>query len=343
MLMIVLGIETSCDETGIGLVNDDGSLICNLVVTQMELHSNYGGIIPEIASRQHILTIEKVLNEALSQTGVKWSDIAAVAVTNGPGLAGSLLIGVAVAKGIATTTGLPLIGVNHIEGHIAAAMLKCDSNPDFLDLSRQKPPFACLVVSGGHTEIVIWDGAHQFEIVGQTRDDAAGEAFDKVARALGLGYPGGPAIQKIAAEADDTTLQLPHPVLKQAYDFSFSGLKTATIRLIQKMEPLDSTKRANLANAFQRVVGDVLTSKVINAADEYRCNAILVVGGVAANANLRRQIKNTSKLPVFIPPLALCTDNGAMIAMRGLMLHRAKLHNDLSLDVIPNLVVGCSG
>jgi len=340
--MALMGIETSCDETAVGIVDADGILLANAVFSQMELHAQYGGVIPELAARRHILTIEAVAREALATARLDWSDIDAVAVTNGPGLAGALLIGVSVAKALALTLAVPLIGVNHIEGHIAAALLQTADNPAAADLRDRKGPFACLVVSGGHTEIIIWDGVARFEIVGRTRDDAVGEAFDKVARALGLSYPGGPAIQAVSQGADERRFALPRPLLGVGYDFSFSGLKTAAIRQAQKLQSSDAAARADLAAAFQLAACETLVSKTLAAASEYDCAAILAVGGVAANARLRAMLAAAAPVPVFIPPPRLCTDNGAMIAMRGLMLRRAARFDQMDLDVYPNLTVGAA-
>ena len=340
MPMAIVGIETSCDETAAGVVSLDGVLLANVVDSQANLHAKYGGIVPEVASRQHILNIRAVVEEALAVAELNWQGVTALAVTNGPGLAGSLLIGVAAAKGIAAASGLPLIGVNHLEGHVAAAWIDTPGNDvEQLERLARAGRVACLVVSGGHTETIVLEEG-RMRLIGQTRDDAAGEAFDKVARLLGLAYPGGPEIQRVAARAPGAArFNLPSP-LKGGHDLSFSGLKTAVARLAERLGRLDDGQVADLASQFQSTVVDTLLRKLDMVVEEFNCGAVAIVGGVAANARLREEARKRMEVPVFIPPIGLCTDNGAMIARRGLELHRRGVRDHLDLDVLPGLGIG---
>ncbi len=326
--MKILGIETSCDETAAAVVEDGAKILSNQIASQVEIHARYGGIVPEVASRQHILAIIPIIKQAMAEAKVTWSDLDGLAVTAGPGLAGSLLVGVNAAKVIALVHGLPLTGVNHLEGHIYANWLvepSRDSAPIF--------PLACLIVSGGHSDLVLMKGHGDYVLLGRTRDDAAGEAFDKAARILGLGYPGGPAIER-AAGTGDASIQLPRAWLKGTNDFSFSGVKAALLRLAEEGNVSTS---ADAATSFREAVVDVLVNKTVVVAREYRVKQILLAGGVAANGLLRQRLVKNSPLPVLIPPLVLCTDNAAMIAACGYYRLQTDQTDGLDLDVVPSL------
>jgi N6-L-threonylcarbamoyladenine synthase len=326
--MKILGIETSCDETAVAVVIDGTKILSNFIASQIDIHTRYGGVVPEVASRQHLLAILPLLRQALNEATVDWTDIDAIAVTNGPGLAGSLLVGVSVAKSISLARGLPLIPVNHLEGHIYANWLTITNGgapPVF--------PLVCLIVSGGHSDIVLMKRHGQYTLLGRTRDDAAGEAFDKAARVLGLGYPGGPAIDKAAREGVPT-INLPHAWLKGTDDFSFSGIKTALMRMVKNGE---IGEKSNAAASFQEAVVDVLVTKTVEAARQYRVQQILLAGGVASNSRLRKRMVETSPVPVLIPPPLLCTDNAAMIAAAASFHPTQTNLGYLSLDVIPDL------
>jgi N6-L-threonylcarbamoyladenine synthase len=322
--MRILGIETSCDETAAAVVEDGVKILSNEIASQVDIHARYGGIVPEVASRQHTLSIIPIISAALTKANVTWQDVDAIAVTSGPGLAGSLLTGVNTAKAICFARGLPLISVNHLEGHIYANWLT-GKLPEF--------PLVCLIVSGGHSDLVLMRGHGDYTMLGRTRDDAAGEAFDKAARILGLGYPGGPAIEKAAVSGRDV-IPLPRAWLKNTSDFSFSGIKTALLRLAEdgKISSPDDG-----AASFQTAVVEVLVKKTINAALEHKVKQIIICGGVAANKALRQLFTDESPLPVLIPPLILCTDNAAMVAACGYFRFKAGKTADLSLDVVPNL------
>ncbi len=322
--MKVLGIETSCDETAAAVVEDGTSILSNEIASQVELHARYGGIVPEVASRQHLLAIIPVIERAMAEAGVDWHNLDGLAVTRGPGLAGSLLVGVSVAKAVAAVQEMPLIGTNHLEAHIYANWL-----------GEQKPrfPLICLIASGGHSDLVLTRGHGDYVMLGRTRDDAAGEAFDKAARILGLGYPGGPAIDK-ASETGAATIELPRAWLKGSYDFSFSGLKTALLRLVEGGRVCRSD---DAAASFQKAVVDVLVTKTVAAAKEYRVKQILLSGGVAANRLLRRQLLAESPIPVLVPPPILCTDNAAMVAACGYFRLQAGKRDGLNMDVVPGL------
>jgi N6-L-threonylcarbamoyladenine synthase len=323
----VLGIESSCDETAAAVVENGTKILSDQVASQVAIHARYGGVVPEVASRQHLLAIVPVIERALADAGVGWEDLDGIAVTNGPGLAGSLLVGLNAAKAVALARRLPLTGVNHLEGHIYANWLSGES-PCF--------PLVCLTVSGGHSDLVLMRGHGDYVLLGRTRDDAAGEAFDKAARILGLGYPGGPAIEK-AAQGYQATIPLPRAWIKGSHDFSFSGLKTALFRLVEagKVE-----NAADAAASFQQAVVEVLVAKTIAAAREHRVKHILLAGGVAANRPLRQRLIKDSPLPVLVPNLSLCTDNAAMIAACGYFRFRAGKTDSLDLDVIPGLKIG---
>lgn len=322
--MKVLGIETSCDETAAAVVEDGCHILSNQIASQVDIHARYGGIVPEVASRQHTLSIVPVIERAMGEADVTWNDLVGIAVTRGPGLAGSLLAGVNIAKAISLARGLPITGVNHLEGHIYANWLT-GSDPEF--------PLVCLIVSGGHSDLVLVKGHHDYVLLGQTRDDAAGEAFDKASRLLGLGYPGGPAIER-AAQSGSASIPLPRAWLGDSYDFSFSGLKTALLRLVEN-DGVPSPQDA--AASFQEAVVDVLVKKTVTAAREYRVKQVLLAGGVAANGYLRQSLTGASPLPVHIPPPILCTDNAAMIAACGYFQLREGKSDSLDMDVVPNL------
>ncbi len=323
--MKILGIETSCDETAAAVVDDGVVVLSNVIASQVDIHRRYGGIVPEVASRQHLLAISPVVQEALEASGASWEDLSGIAVTVGPGLAGSLLVGVNMAKALALARRLPLVGVNHLEGHIYANWLV--AIPPF--------PVVCLVVSGGHTDLILMEGHGRYHRLGQTRDDAAGEAFDKVARLLGLGYPGGPAIEA-AARGAEARPPLPRAWLKGSYDFSFSGLKTAVLRLVERQGP-GQLNRSQLAASFQESVVDVLVAKTVAAAERCGAQGILLAGGVAANTLLRQTMAERSPAPVFCPAPNLCTDNAAMIAACGYFRFQASESSGWDLDVQPNL------
>jgi N6-L-threonylcarbamoyladenine synthase len=329
--MIILGIETSCDETAAAVVEDGSKIISNVVASQIDIHARYGGVVPEVASRQHLLTIIPVVSQAM--TGISWDDISGIGVTFGPGLAGSLLVGVNVAKAIALARKLPLIAVNHLEAHIHANWLNASPTDR---KSKVKCPCLCLIVSGGHSDLVMMKGHGQFEKLGQTLDDAAGEAFDKAARILGLGYPGGPAIEQ-SGRSGIPCLPLPRAWLKGSYDFSFSGLKTALWHLVHGEEKVSV---ADAAASFQLAIVDVLVGKTIEAAEQLGVERILLSGGVAANGVLREYFLARSPVPVLVPPVHLCTDNAAMVAACGYYHFEAGKMSGYDLDVIPSLGLG---
>ena len=332
--MKILGIETSCDETAAAVVEDGVKILSNQVASQVEIHARYGGIVPEVASRQHILAIIPVIEQTMAEAEVSWRDLAGIAVTIGPGLAGSLLVGVNVAKAIALAQELPVIGVNHLEGHIYAGwLINCDINF----------PLLCLIVSGGHSDLALMRGHGDYVVLGRTRDDASGEAFDKAARILGLGYPGGPAIEQ-AAKNGIASIKLPRAWLKGNNDFSFSGVKTALLRLVEGNKVALSAGRnsglpgrADAAASFQEAVIDVLVTKAVAVARECRVRQILLVGGVASNQLLRHRLVNSSPVPVLVPEPVLCTDNAAMIATCGYYRFQTGKVDSLDLDVFPGL------
>jgi N6-L-threonylcarbamoyladenine synthase len=338
--MKILGVETSCDETAAAVVEDGSRIISNVVASQVDIHARYGGVVPEVASRQHLLTIIPVISQAT--TGMSWQDIDGIAVTFGPGLAGSLLVGVNVAKAIALAKNLPLIGVNHLEAHIYANWLAPSTESSPLEGDGRSRvncemnfPCLCLVVSGGHSDLVLMKGHGQFEKLGRTRDDAAGEAFDKAARILGLGYPGGPAIEQ-ASRSGSPYLSLPRAWLRGSYDFSFSGLKTALWHLVHQRD----VSVADAAASFQLAVADVLVVKAIEAAKQLKVQQILLSGGVAANRMLAQQLLANSPVPVLVPPAHLCTDNAAMVAACGHYHFQKGELSGYDLDVVPSLSLG---
>jgi N6-L-threonylcarbamoyladenine synthase len=329
----ILGIETSCDETAIAIVRDGTEIESNVIASQTDLHERYGGVMPEQASRAHLRAILPALEEALAVAGSDWGGIDAIAVTHGPGLAGALLVGVNVAKGLAFARHKPLLGINHLEGHVYANWLSSLEEPAF--------PLVGLIVSGGHTDLVLADGHGQYRRLGRTRDDAGGEAFDKVARMLGLGFPGGPPIERQSAQGDPNRFKFPRAWLEDgSWDFSFSGLKTAVLHEVQRLGS-DPAKLpvADLAASFQAAVIDVLATKAVRAADEFGAKNLALGGGVAANRTLLRTVEERAQIPVICPPPRLCTDNGAMIAAAGYFRYCAGDRADLTLDVEPNLPI----
>ncbi len=332
----ILGIETSCDETAAAVVADGRRILSNVVASQVDLHARYGGVFPEMASRAHIEAIVPVVDEAMRAAHVGWDDLDALAVTYGPGLVGSLLVGVNLAKGLALGCGLPLVAVNHLEAHIYAHWLASDTPgaaPPELAF-----PLLTLIASGGHTELVLMRDHGDYVYLGGTLDDAAGEAFDKVGRLLGLPYPGGPAIERAAQSGDACAFPLPRAWLEASYDFSFSGLKTAVIRLIeQRGGPPRGRVVADMAASFQDAVVDVLATKTVQAAAEHGASAILLSGGVSANRHLREVVQQRASVPVYYPPLVLCTDNAAMVAACGHLHFSAGERAGWELDVAPGL------
>ena len=346
--MIVLGIESSCDDTAAAVVVDGREIRSNVASSQAELHARYGGIVPELASRSHIQQIVPVVRAALSEAGLTLADVDAIAVTSGPGLAGSLIVGLNMAKGLAAASGKPLIGVNHLQGHAYAAWLHDPSGGDSLPPlpeDRCGFPLLCLVVSGGHTDLALLKGHGEFERIGRTRDDAAGEAFDKAARLMGLGYPGGPVIQKIA-QSGGRSDPLPRAWIPGTWDFSFSGLKTAVLHRARAegIYPApeggpDREAVAALARSFQDAVADVIATKTARAAEEFGVQGIVIGGGVAANAALREALNDRSSVPVISPPPVLCTDNGAMIAAAAFHYLKRGDRSGMDLDVTPGLTI----
>ena len=329
--MRILGIETSCDETAIGVVEDGRRLLSNVIASQVTLHAEYGGVVPELASRQHIEAVIPVLDEALERAECGLQDIDAIAVTYGPGLAGALLVGANFGKALSYALGKPLVPVNHLEGHIYAGWLGPEEVEEF--------PLLALIVSGGHSDVVLMEGHGRYRRVGETVDDAAGEAFDKVARLLGLGFPGGPAIDRLAQTAPKASIRLPRARLERPYDFSFSGLKTKVQRIVRGEEG-DVPETAELAAAFQESVVDSLVTKAVAAAEENGARRIILAGGVAANSLLRSELARRSPAPVIAPAPVLCTDNGAMIAACGYYRIQAGVTGALYLDVEPGLRIG---
>ena len=327
----IMAIETSCDETAVAIVARGQEILTNQVASQIEIHARFGGVVPEIASRQHLLTLNPLIRKALADAGLGWEQIDALAVTQGPGLVGALLVGVSTAKALAWALHKPLLAVNHMAGHIYANML---TGPiEF--------PLLCLVVSGGHTELIYMARDMEFKRLGQTRDDAAGEAFDKIARVLGLPYPGGPVIDKLAYQGSDT-LEFPRTMLEEgSLDFSFSGLKTAVMNHVHNCRQRDlAVDIADIAASFQAAVVDVLVEKTALAVALTRPATLMLAGGVAANSHLRRAMKELADrqgLPLRVPPLELCTDNAAMIGAAAWPLYASGRQSGMSLNALPNL------
>ncbi|MBO4864711.1 MAG: tRNA (adenosine(37)-N6)-threonylcarbamoyltransferase complex transferase subunit TsaD [Eubacterium sp.] len=333
---VILGIETSCDETAAAVVADGREVISNVIYTQIPTHTLYGGVVPEIASREHVLKINQVIKKALSDAEMTWDDIDAIAVTYGPGLVGPLLIGVSTAKALAYAKDIPLVGVNHIEGHVCA---------NYITDSALEPPYMCLVASGGHSHIVSVDDYTKYTIIGRTHDDAAGEAFDKVARALGLGYPGGPKVDSLARDGNPDAIEFPRASVGDSpYDFSFSGIKSSVLNYLNGCEMKgEEVSIADVAASFQMAVIDVLCNHTIKAAIDHGMKTVALAGGVAANSLLRETMKERAEaagLTFRCPELIYCTDNGAMIAAAGYFEFIEGRRADLYLNAIPNLKIG---
>jgi N6-L-threonylcarbamoyladenine synthase len=331
--VLVLGIETSCDETAVGIVEDRFTLRANVIASQVELHAPYGGVVPEVAARAHLEALLPTVDQALVEAGIGLSDVDAIAVTSGPGLIGALLVGVSGAKGLALAHDLPLLGVNHLRAHVEAAQL---------EHGELEPPLAALVVSGGHTSIVAMNADGVFRQLGSTIDDAAGEAFDKIARFIGLGYPGGPEIDRLARAGDPKAIDFPRAMMHEdSYDMSLSGLKTAVIRYLRKLEAAgDEPDLADVAASFQEAIVDVQVVKTLKAAAAEGLEQVVLAGGVAANTRLRARFQQACEeqgLRLLVPSIPLCTDNGAMVAASGANLLAAGRTEDLRLGVDPNL------
>jgi len=334
--ILILAIETSCDETAAAVVKNGREVLSNIISSQIELHKLYGGVVPEIASRKHIEKINQVIEEALSEANVTLEEIDAIGVTYGPGLVGALLVGVAEAKAISYASKKPLVGVHHIEGHVSA---------NYIENKELEPPFLCLIVSGGHTHLVLVKEYGVYEIIGRTRDDAAGEAFDKVARAIGLGYPGGPKIDILSKEGNKKAIVFPRGQIEGApYDFSFSGLKSSVLNYINSCEmKQEEYNRADLAASFQEAVVDVLITKTIQAAKNFGMNKVAIAGGVASNSSLRAAMKKACEengLTFFHPSPIFCTDNAAMIGAAAYYEFLKGTRAGLDLNAIPNLKIG---
>ena len=327
--MLILGIETSCDETGIALYDSNKGLLGHTLHSQIDLHAEYGGVVPELASRDHIRYIIPLINQLLNKTSIAKEAINAIAYTAGPGLSGALLVGSTVGESLSFALGIPSIPVHHLEGHLLAPMLE-DTKPVF--------PFLALLVSGGHTQIIHVKQIGQYDIVGDTLDDAAGEAFDKTAQLLGMGYPGGAALSKLA-ESGKPKYDLPKPMLhSKNFDFSFSGLKTAVLTLVKKQPELTDTIKANIAASFQESITEVLIYKTLKAMNSLNLNQIVVSGGVGANKQLREKLTKSSQednFQLFFPSLEFCTDNGAMIALAGYLRHSLSEKKDYRFTVMP--------
>lgn len=334
--VLILAIESSCDETAAAVVKDGRTVLSNIISSQIKLHTLYGGVVPEIASRKHIEKINQVIRQAMEEAGVGWEDLDAIGVTYGPGLVGALLVGVAEAKAIAYARKLPLIGVHHIEGHVSA---------NYIEHAELEPPFLCEIVSGGHTHLVIVKDYGEFEILGRTRDDAAGEAFDKVARAIGLGYPGGPKIDRLSDEGDPDAIAFPRARVDEApYDFSFSGLKSAVLNYLNKCRMTGQTvAEADVAASFQKAVIDVLVDNAIRAAKDYKMDKLAIAGGVASNGHLRAAMRaacEREKIAFYYPSPIYCTDNAAMIGAAAYYEYRKGTRHGLDLNAVPNLKLG---
>ena len=332
--IITLSIESSCDETAVAVLKNGREVLANVVSTQIELHKKFGGVVPEVASRKHIENIDAVYQEALDTAGITAEDIDHIAVTYGPGLVGALLVGLSYAKALAFTLGVPLVGVNHMQGHI---------NANYIQHKDLKPPFITLVVSGGHTHLVEVKDYQNYEILGRTRDDASGEAFDKISRAMGLGYPGGPIIDKLAKQGNKHAIEFPRAFLDDSYDFSFSGLKSAVLNYLnaQKMKKQEIVVE-DVAASFQEAVVEVLSTKAVHAAEEKGYKTIALSGGVAANSALRDKITKMAGekgIEIKFPSIELCTDNAAMIGCAGYHNFINGKIDDMSLNAVPNLKI----
>lgn len=331
--IIILGIETSCDETSAAVLLNGRELKSHIISSQISTHQKYGGVVPEIASREHCLHISRVIDEALTQAGVGFNDLSAIAVTFGPGLVGSLLVGVSFAKAIAFAAGIPLIAVNHLEGHVYA---------NYLEHENLEFPLLALLASGGHTNLIIFNGHLDYEVIGRTRDDAAGEAFDKIARALGFGYPGGPNIQRASLNGNETAFDFPRAMLEPgSLDFSFSGLKSSVLNTLNSARMKGETLNTfDLAASFQTAVVDVLVQKTLRALDRYPVETFALAGGVAANLNLRETLQkelDLRRVRFVYPSPVYCTDNGAMIALAGYYRYIKSDYASWKLNAIPGL------
>lgn len=332
----ILAIESSCDETAAAVVKNGREVLSNVIYSQIALHTEYGGVVPEIASRKHIEKINQVINQALTEADKKLEEITAIAVTYGPGLVGALLVGVSAAKAISFATGIPLIGVHHIEGHISA---------NFIENKELEPPFVCLVVSGGHSHLVLVKDYGEYEILGRTRDDAAGEAFDKVARAIGLGYPGGPKIDKVSKEGNPDAIHFPRAKVASAeYDFSFSGLKSAVLNYLNSCQMKgEEFNQADVAASFQKAVIDVLTEHSMDAVKRLGMKKFAIAGGVASNTGLRKALEEAclkDGIEFYHPSPVYCTDNAAMIGTAGYYEYKKGVCHGFDLNAVPNLKLG---
>lgn len=331
--IITLAIETSCDETSCAVLRGGRDVLSNIISSQIDIHKKFGGVVPEVASRKHIENINIIIQKALDQANINFDDIDLVGVTQGPGLVGALLVGISSAKAIAYALNKPIVGVNHIEGHICA---------NYIEHKDLEPPFTCLIVSGGHTYLAYAKDYTEYELFGRTRDDAAGEAFDKVARALGLSYPGGPLIDKLSKEGDPNSVDFPRVYLEQdSYDFSFSGLKTAVLNYLNQMKQKDENIIVkDVAASFQQAVIEVLVDKTIKLAKEKKSKKIVMAGGVAANHGLRNMMKNRGEeeeIEILYPSNILCTDNAAMIGSAAYFNFISGRTSQLNMNVVPNL------
>lgn len=331
--IITLAIETSCDETSCAVLRGGRDVLSNIISSQIDIHKKFGGVVPEVASRKHIENINIIIQKALDQANINFDDIDLVGVTQGPGLVGALLVGISSAKAIAYALNKPIVGVNHIEGHICA---------NYIEHKDLEPPFTCLIVSGGHTYLAYAKDYTEYELFGRTRDDAAGEAFDKVARALGLSYPGGPLIDKLSKEGDPNSIDFPRVYLEQdSYDFSFSGLKTAVLNYLNQMKQKDENIIVkDVAASFQQAVIEVLVDKTIKLAKEKKSKKIVMAGGVAANHGLRNMMKNRGEeeeIEILYPSNILCTDNAAMIGSAAYFNYISGRTSQLNMNVVPNL------
>ncbi len=332
----ILGIESSCDETAAAVVKNGREVLSNVISSQIDIHTLYGGVVPEIASRKHIERINQVIRQALADAGKSLAELDAIGVTYGPGLVGALLVGVAEAKAIAFAKNLPLVGVHHIEGHVSA---------NYIQYPELEPPFLCEIISGGHTHLVIVKDYGEYEILGRTRDDAAGEAFDKVARAIGLGYPGGPKIEKKAKEGNPAAIAFPRAHIEDApYDFSFSGLKSAVLNYLNKAKMMQETVNdADVAASFQQAVIDVLVDNALRAASDFGMKKLALAGGVASNKTLRAAFAaacGAAGLTLYCPDPVLCTDNAAMIGSAAYYEYRRGNTAGWDLNAVPNLKLG---